>query len=417
MGNSSNRTLSEIRDALEDLRAGKMVILIDDSDRENEGDLVCIAEKVTPQMVNFMATHGRGLICLALEQKIVDRLKIPMMVSQNHSGYGTNFTVSIEAAKGVSTGISAPDRAKTILDAVNPDAKPTDIVSPGHIFPLRADKGGVLKRAGHTEGSVDLAKLAGFQGAGVICEIMNEDGTMARRAELERFASKFNLKICSIADLIRFRMNHESLVKDEEQVRIPSQFGEFQLHVFSNEVDNAQHVALVKGQPTPEEACLVRVHSECLTGDVFQSLRCDCGPQLDDALKQIAASPCGVLLYLRQEGRGIGLLNKMKAYRLQDSGLDTVEANEKLGFKADLRDYGIGAQMLRKLGVRKMKLLTNNPRKIVGLDGYGLELVERVPLQMTPEKDNLKYLTTKKERLGHLLNFEAARTDSRGRSE
>jgi len=383
-----------------------MIILVDDKERENEGDLVLAAEKVSPEAINFMATYGRGLICLSLSPTIVDRLQLPMMTNQNGSKFGTAFTISIEAKDGVSTGISAADRARTIQVAVDPRSRPSDLVTPGHVVPRRGERGGSLKRTGQTEGSVDLARLAGLQEAGVICEIMNEDGSMARRNDLEEFALKHQLKIGSVADIIRYRMQNESLVQNEGSVRIPSTYGELQLHLFSNSVDQAQHVALVKGEIHPDTVCLVRVHSECLTGDVFRSLRCDCGDQLDAALRQIAQSKSGVLLYLRQEGRGIGLLNKIKAYQLQDQGLDTVDANKKLGFKPDLRDYGIGAQILRSLGVRKMKLLTNNPRKIVGLDGYGLSVVERVPIEMPSKKENIRYLRTKRDRLGHLLKID-----------
>lgn len=396
---------NSIPELIADIKAGKMVILMDDEDRENEGDLVCAAEFASAETVNFMAKHGRGLICLAMSPEMIDRLKLPLMVSKNASPFGTNFTVSIEARTGVTTGISAHDRARTIQVAVDEKSGPQDLVSPGHIFPLRAEPGGVLKRAGQTEGSVDLARLAGCQSAGVICEILKEDGSMARRDDLLVFAKEHGLKIGSVADLIAYRMHTESLVKEECVAKIPTSFGEFEMHVFSNSLDQVQHVALVRGKISPDTASLVRVHSECLTGDLFQSERCDCGDQLEAALRQIGKSDSGVLLYLRQEGRGIGLVNKLKAYQLQDEGMDTVEANHKLGFKADLRDYGIGAQILRHLQVRKMRLLTNNPRKIVGLEGYGMELTERVPLEMPSRKNNLRYLEAKKSKLGHLLNL------------
>lgn len=400
---------SSIPELLKELKAGQMIILVDDEDRENEGDLVCLAENITAEQVNFMARYGRGLICLSLSSDIIDELELPLMAKKNQSKFGTAFTVSIEAREGVSTGISAADRAHTIRTAASPKAKPSDLVSPGHIFPLRAACGGVLKRAGQTEGSVDLAKLAGSRAAAVICEIMKEDGEMARRDDLFEFAKTHRLKIGTVADLIRYRMQSESLVKRETEVKLPTRYGSFQLHLFSNSVDGAQHLAMVKGNIQPDQVCLVRVHSECLTGDVFHSTRCDCGDQLEAALRQISEAGAGVLLYLRQEGRGIGLLNKIRAYELQEQGLDTVEANEKLGFKADLRDYGIGAQMLKFLGVSKMNLLTNNPRKIVSLDGYGLEVVERIAIEMVAKPENQDYLRTKRDRLGHLLKLDPER--------
>ena len=397
--------LATVEEAIEEIRQGRMVILVDDEDRENEGDLTMAAEKVTPEAINFMAKYGRGLICLSLAPEIVEQLGLPLMVSDNRSPFGTAFTVSIEARHGVTTGISAYDRAHTILTAVAPDAKPSDLVSPGHVFPLRARKGGVLVRAGQTEGSVDLARLAGLRPAGVICEIMKDDGTMARMPDLEKFAERHGLKIVTIADLISYRMRTERLVKREATVRLPTEYGTFTAIAYSNQVDKAVHIALVKGEISGDEPVLVRVHSECLTGDVFHSLRCDCGQQLIQALRKIEEEGKGVLLYMKQEGRGIGLLNKLKAYELQEQGLDTVEANEKLGFPPDLRDYGIGAQILADLGVRKMRLMTNNPKKIVGLEGYGLSVVERVPIEIPPSPENEGYLRTKCEKLGHLLSL------------
>jgi len=395
---------NSIEEALDDIREGKMVILIDDEDRENEGDLTIAAEKVTPEVINFMATFGRGLICLSLTPERVEHLKLPMMADMNTSRFGTAFTVSIEARKGVTTGISAADRAKTIKTAIHPKSKPEDIARPGHIFPLRAQPGGVLKRAGQTEGSVDLATLAGLYPAGVICEIMNDDGTMARVPELAKFAKKHGLKMVTIKDLIQYRMRNQCLVTREAVTKLPTLYGgEFQAIVFGNHVDDSENVALVKGEISPDDEVLVRVHSECLTGDVFGSKRCDCGEQLHMALAMIKKEGKGVLLYMRQEGRGIGLANKLKAYALQDEGLDTVEANARLGFKADLRDYGIGAQILVNLGVHKMRLITNNPKKLIGLEGYGLSVVDRVPLETTVHEKNIKYLKTKKNKMGHML--------------
>ena len=398
--------ISRIEDALEDLRQGKMIILVDEADRENEGDLVIAAEKATPDMINFMAMHGRGLICLTLTEEKADQLDLPLMVSDNTSNFKTAFTVSIEAKKGVTTGISAADRSTTILTAIADNSSADDISRPGHIFPLRAKPGGVLIRAGQTEGSVDLARLAGLKPAGVICEIMNDDGTMSRMPDLEKFAEKHDMKIVTTADLIKYRMVKESLVSRAAETMIPTFYGgDFKAIAYDNQVDSHEHLALVKGEIDPEEAILVRVHSECLTGDVFGSQRCDCGPQLHTAMKTIEKEGKGVIVYMHQEGRGIGLANKLKAYALQDEGKDTVEANEILGFKSDLRDYDLGAQILVDLGVKKMKLMTNNPKKIVGLEGYGLEIVERVPIQMSPTKDNVKYLETKRRKMGHLFNY------------
>jgi 3,4-dihydroxy 2-butanone 4-phosphate synthase/GTP cyclohydrolase II len=397
--------VSSIEEVIKDIKAGKMIILVDDEDRENEGDLCMAAEAVTPEAINFMARHGRGLICLTLSPDLVDKLQLPMMVKDNQSPYGTGFTISIEARTGVSTGISAADRARTIEAAVAPDVRPHDIISPGHIFPLRARAGGVLVRLGQTEGSVDLARLAGCRTAGVICEIMNEDGTMSRMPDLEKFAAEHDLKIATIADLVAYRLRKDILVHRAVEARVPTEHaGEFKAVVYSNDVDSLEHVALVKGQIDPEKKVLVRVHSECLTGDVFGSARCDCGSQLHAAMRMIDQEGCGVLLYMRQEGRGIGLVNKLKAYNLQDvEGMDTVEANIHLGFKADLRDYGIGAQILRDLGVRKMSLLTNNPKKIIGLEGYGIEVVDRFPIEMAVSDENKSYLQCKRDRMGHLI--------------
>ena len=395
--------IATIDEVLEDMRKGKMIILVDDEDRENEGDLTIAAEMVTPETINFMAKYGRGLICLALEPPLVEKLKLVQMVTDNRSPFQTAFTVSIEAAQGVTTGISAADRAHTILTAIADDAKPEDLVQPGHIFPLRARRGGVLFRTGQTEGSVDLARLAGFKPAGVICEVMRDDGCMARLPDLEKFAEEHDLKIATIADLISYRMRMESFVNPVAETFLPTPFGEFKAIAFVNDIDEYEHLALVKGEIDPEKEIMVRVHSGCLTGDVFSSYRCDCGEQLAMAMRMVQEEGLGVILYLQQEGRGIGLANKLKAYALQDKGFDTVEANEELGFAADLRNYGVGAQILVALGVRKMRLITNNPKKIKGLEGYGLTVTGRIPVECIPRPENLRYLTTKCQKLGHLL--------------
>jgi len=397
---------SKIEDVIEDIRSGKMIILVDDEDRENEGDLCMAAQMVTPDAINFMARYGRGLICLALTPDHIEKLRLPMMVRDNQSPFGTAFTVSIEARTGVTTGISAADRARTIQVAVREDVKPDDLISPGHVFPLRARLGGVLVRTGQTEGSVDLSRLAGLRPAGVICEIMKEDGTMARMPDLKEFAVRHNLKIATIADLVAYRLRNESFVHRIAEASLPSRYGGmFRALVYTNDVDKDEHVALIMGDIDSEKEILVRVHSECLTGDVFGSLRCDCGSQLRSAMRVVANEGCGVILYMHQEGRGIGLANKIKAYALQDQGLDTVEANAMLGFKPDLRDYGIGAQILRDIGVRKMRLLTNNPKKIVGLEGYGLQITDRLPIETEPVPENYNYLKCKKDKMGHLLDL------------
>ena len=400
--------IHRIEAALEDIRQGKMVILVDDEDRENEGDLTMAAEKVTPETINFMAKYGRGLICLSLTDERLNELRLPMMVSENTSRFQTAFTVSIDARKGVTTGISAADRAATILAAVDESAQPEDLVSPGHIFPLRARQGGVLVRTGQTEGSVDLARLAGLKSAGVICEIMKDDGTMARMPDLRIFAEEHGLKIVTIADLIKYRLNKESLVRRIATATLPTKYGGvFTAIAYENDVDPYHHIALVKGEIRAEDTVLVRVHSQCLTGDVFGSRRCDCEEQLHTAMAMVEKEGKGVIVYMRQEGRGIGLVNKLRAYCLQDIGKDTVEANEALGFKADMRDYGIGAQILADLGLHKIRLLTNNPRKIIGLEGYGIEVVERVAIETKPHQENIEYLKAKAKKMGHLLSIKS----------
>lgn len=405
--------ICSVEEAVEEIRQGHMVILVDDEDRENEGDITIAAEFVTPESINFMARYARGLICLALGPSMVDKLDLPLMTQRNGSKFGTNFTVSIEARRGVTTGISAADRAHTILTAVADDVRPEDIVTPGHVFPLRAKAGGVLTRAGQTEGSVDLATLAGLKPAAVICEIMKDDGTMARLPDLEVFAEQHGLKIAAVRDLIRYHLKRGQLaVRRVAETKLPSRFGDFKMIAYENDVTPDTHVAIIKGDVTElggSDPVLVRVHSECLTGDAFGSLRCDCGAQLEAALRQIEREGRGAVIYMRQEGRGIGLANKLKAYALQDQGYDTVEANHKLGFRDDLRDYGVGAQIIVDLGIRKMRIMTNNPRKIVGLEGYGIEIVERVPLEIGLCKSNEEYMRTKQEKMGHLLHIAGRR--------
>ena len=400
-----------IEEALEDVRQGKFVVVVDAADRENEGDLTIAAQFATPEAVNFMATHGRGLICLCLTDERCDELALEQMTDRNETPFGTAFTVSIEAREGVSTGISAQDRARTIQVAIDPSKGPEDLVQPGHVFPLRARVGGVLQRAGQTEAAVDLARLAGLTPAGVICEIMNDDGTMARVPDLERYCAKHGLKMITVADLIAHRRRHDKLVERVVEAKLPTKFGEFTVVGFRSLVDDKHHVAMVKGEVDGESDVLVRVHSECLTGDVFHSLRCDCGQQLEDALARIEEEGDGVLLYLAQEGRGIGLLNKLRAYRLQEQGRDTVDANLELGLPADLRDYGIGAQILVDLGLSSIRLLTNNPKKIVGLEGYGLSVSDQIPIEHAPGDHNREYLKAKKERLGHLLHHQGLALD------
>lgn len=397
------RSFASIEGAVAAIRAGQMVIVVDDEDRENEGDLTIAAEKITPQVINFMAQYGRGLICLAMTSEYLDALEIPLMVPHNSSRFETAFCVSIEAKEGTTTGISAADRAATVLAAIDPATKPSDLTRPGHIFPLRARSAGVLARAGQTEAAVDLARLAGLHPSGVICEIMNRDGTMARVPQLRRFARRHDIPLVAIADLIAYRMRTESVVERVASTKLPTEYGEFRLHAFENQIDRQTHVALVRGEVGNGQDVLVRVHSQCLTGDVLHSARCDCGAQLDKALRRIATEGRGVLLYLNQEGRGIGLANKIRAYGLQDEGLDTVEANEHLGFKPDQRDYGIGVQILRELGVRSMRLLSNNPRKLVAIEGYGLSVTKWLPLEIPASALTLRYLTTKRDKLGHVL--------------
>jgi 3,4-dihydroxy 2-butanone 4-phosphate synthase / GTP cyclohydrolase II len=397
---------SPIEEIIEDIKAGKMVIVCDDEDRENEGDLTMAAELVTPEDINFMATHGRGLICLPMAENLVDRLEIPQMLTHNSSRMGTAFTVSIEAKEGITTGISAADRAHTCRVAVEDDTGPEDLVMPGHVFPLRAKPGGVLQRAGQTEAAVDLSRLAGMKPAGVICEIMKEDGTMARVPDLEKFSAEHDVKMVTVAQIIEHRRTYETMVRCAVETKLPTPFGEFRLRAYENEIDDLTHLALLMGEPEGKEDVLVRVHSACLTGDALHSLRCDCGEQLEAAMMQVAAEGEGVIVYMQQEGRGIGLLNKMKAYHLQDEGLDTVEANQKLGLAPDLRDYGVGAQILKDLGLGRIRLLTNNLTKVVGLGGFGLEIGERVPIEMEPNGHNDRYLKTKREKLNHVFeNF------------